>query len=117
MVRKFAAELREFDNVYFEIVNEPYATNPQVPDDWQRHITDVLDDAMKDWRQPFLISWNIANAKAAVTHPHPAVSIFNFHYAAPPETVAMNSGLSKVIGDNETGFRGTNNLPYRTEAW
>jgi len=22
-----------------------------------------------------------------------------------------------LIGDNETGFRGTNNLPYRTEAW
>jgi hypothetical protein len=117
MVRKFAAELRSFDNVYFEIVNEPYATNPRVPDDWQRHITDVLADEMKDWRQPFLISWNIANAKTVVTHPHPAVSIFNFHYAAPPDTVAMNWGLNKVVGDNETGFRGTNNLPYRTEAW
>jgi hypothetical protein len=29
----------------------------------------------------------------------------------------MNWGLQKVIGDNETGFRGTNDLPYRTEAW
>src|SRR3990172_2909094 len=29
----------------------------------------------------------------------------------------MNYGLNKVIGDNETGFRGTNNLPYRVEAW
>jgi hypothetical protein len=117
LVRKFAAELREFDNVYFEIVNEPYATKPRVSDDWQRHMTDVLADAMKDWPQPFLISWNIANAKAVVDKPHPAVSIFNFHYAAPPDTVAMNWGLRNVIGDNETGFRGTNNLPYRTEAW
>jgi hypothetical protein len=25
--------------------------------------------------------------------------------------------LNKVIGDNETGFRGTNDAPYRTEAW
>jgi hypothetical protein len=25
--------------------------------------------------------------------------------------------LNKVIGDNETGFRGTNDLPYRREAW
>lgn len=117
MVQKFAAELREFDNVYFEIVNEPYATKPRVPDDWERHITDVLAAAMKDWPKPFLISWNIANAKALVDKPHPAVSIFNFHYAAPPDTVAMNWGLNKVIGDNETGFRGTNDLPYRTEAW
>ncbi len=117
MVRKFAAELREFDNVYFEVVNEPYATKPPVPDDWQRHITGVLVDAMKDWQQPFLISWNIANGKATVANPHPAVSIFNFHYATPPDTVAMNWHLGKAIGDNETGFRGTNDLPYRTEAW
>jgi hypothetical protein len=117
MVRKFAAELRKFDNVYFEVVNEPYATKPRVPDDWQRHMTDVLADAMKVWRQPFLISWNIANAKAVIDKPHPEVSIFNFHYASPPDTVAMNWGLKKVIGDNETGFRGTNDLPYRTEAW
>ena len=42
MVRKFAAELRGSDNVTFEIVNEPYATDPRVPDNWQRHMTDVL---------------------------------------------------------------------------
>jgi hypothetical protein len=80
-------------------------------------MTDVLADAMKSWPQSFLISWNIANKSALVTNPHPAVSLFNFHYAAPPETVAMNWGLNKPIGDNETGFRGTNDLPYRTEAW
>jgi len=116
-VRKIAGELREFDNVYFEIVNEPYATKPRVPDDWQRHMTDVLADAMKDWPQPFLISWNIANGKALIDKPHPSVSIFNFHYATPPHTVALNWELKKAIGDNETGFRGTNDLPYRVEAW
>jgi hypothetical protein len=31
--------------------------------------------------------------------------------------VPLNYGLNKVLGDNETGFRGTNNLPYRSEAW
>jgi hypothetical protein len=25
--------------------------------------------------------------------------------------------LNRVIGDNETGFKGTNNFPYRREAW
>jgi hypothetical protein len=29
----------------------------------------------------------------------------------------MNYSLQKVIGDNETGFRGTNDAPYRMEAW
>jgi hypothetical protein len=81
-------------------------------------MTDVLAGAMRSWPQPFLISWNIANQIAAVTNPHPAVSLFNFHYAAAPfETVALNWGLQKAIGDNETGFRGTNDAPYRIEAW
>jgi hypothetical protein len=117
MVRKFATELRGFDNVTFEIVNEPYATSPRVPDDWQRHITDVLVAAMKNWPQPFLISWNIANGSQKVTNPPPNVSLFNFHYATPPNAVAENWALNKPIGDNETGFRGTNDAPYRMEAW
>jgi hypothetical protein len=45
------------------------------------------------------------------------VSILNFHYASPPVTVPMNHGLGRVIGDNETGFRGTADDPYRREAW
>src|SRR5262249_44967520 len=42
---------------------------------------------------------------------------FNFHYATPPETVGMNFALNKVIGDDETGFRGVHDRPYRIEAW
>jgi hypothetical protein len=45
------------------------------------------------------------------------VSIFNFHYASPPETVALNYGLNKVIGDDETGFRGVGDDVYRMEGW
>ena len=41
----------------------------------------------------------------------------NFHYAAPPATVGMNFGLNKVIGDDETGFRGVQDRPYLIEAW
>lgn len=117
LVRKLAAELRGFDNITFEIVNEPYAVKPPVPDNWQRHMTDVLVDAMKSWPNPFLISWNIANHSATVSNPHPAVSLFNFHYATPPVAVGLNAHLNKPIGDNETGFRGTNDAVYRSEAW
>ncbi|HWQ92194.1 MAG TPA: hypothetical protein VN673_11025, partial [Clostridia bacterium] len=45
------------------------------------------------------------------------ISIFNFHYASPPTAVAQNYQLNKVIGDNETGFKGTNDTHYRMEAW
>src|SRR5262249_53266908 len=57
------------------------------------------------------------NEKAKIDRPNPAVSVFNFHYAAPPATVGMNYGLDRVIGDDETGFRGTRDEPYRIEAW
>lgn len=117
VARKIVAELKGLDNVSFEICNEPYAVNPPVPDDWQRRMTDVVADAMKDWPQPAMISWNIANQSAKVENPHPAVSLFNFHYATPPDVVALNRHLNRPIGDNETGFRGTNDAPYRMEAW
>ena len=62
------------------------------------------------------IAQNIANKSAKIEKPHPAVSIFNFHYATPPDTVGMNYALNKVIGDDETGFRGTDRraLPDRS---
>jgi hypothetical protein len=115
MVRRIVEELRGFDNVYYEICNEPYER--RVAPEWEHRITDVIVDAQKSHRSPKLISQNIANKTAKVTDPHPAVSIFNFHYAVPPDAVAMNWHLNKVIGENETGFRGTNDAPYRTEAW
>jgi hypothetical protein len=80
-------------------------------------MVDVVVDAQSDHANRKLISLNVANRSAKVEEPHPAVSIFNFHYAAPPEAVTINFELNKVIGDNETGFRGTADLPYRSEAW
>ena len=150
MARKIVAELNEFDNVFYEICNEPYFGG--VTMEWQHHIADVIVETERGLmgqrsKKPtpapsqegnktsarsgtlaspegggaaegfHLISLNIANDKAKVTNSHPAISIFNFHYASPPETVAMNYDLNKVIGDNETGFKGTNDLPYRVEAW
>ncbi|HYG36884.1 MAG TPA: hypothetical protein VEC99_18975, partial [Clostridia bacterium] len=115
MVRKIVTELKGFDNLYYEICNEPYFGGVTL--EWQHHIATVIAETEKELGVRHLISQNIANDKAKVEKPHPAVSIFNFHYATPPDTVAMNYGLNKVIGDNETGFRGTNDSVYRMEGW
>lgn len=115
MVRRIVEELRGFDNLYYEICNEPYFGGVTLA--WQRYIADVISTTEGPRGPRHLISQNIANGRARVENPHPAVSIFNFHYATPPDTVAMNYGLGKVIGDNETGFNGTNDLAYRVEAW
>ena len=115
MVRKLATELKGFDNLYYEICNEPYFGG--VTRAWQRHIADVISETETGLGARHLLSQNIANGAARVEEPYPAISIFNFHYASPPDTVALNFGLNRVIGDNETGFRGTNDAPYRMEAW
>ena len=64
-----------------------------------------------------LVSWNVQNSSAKVENPHSGLSIFNFHYASPPVTVVMNYDINKVIGLNETGFKGTGDDYYRNEAW
>jgi hypothetical protein len=115
MTRKIVREVNKYDNLYFEICNEPYFGG--VTREWQHHIADIITETENPLPKRHLISQNIANDKALVENPHPSVSIFNFHYANPPDTVAMNYHLNKVIGDNETGFRGTNDAPYRVEAW
>src|SRR5688572_19269071 len=115
MVRKIVAELNEFDNLYYEICNEPYFGG--VTMEWQHHIADVIRDAEFPLPRKHLISQNIANNQALVESPHEAISIFNFHYANPPDAVTLNYHLDKAIGDNETGFAGTNNFPYRREGW
>jgi hypothetical protein len=115
MVRKIVSELKEFDNVMYEICNEPYFGGVTMP--WQYRIADVIMETEKSFATRHLITQNIANNKAKIQNPHPAVSVFNFHYASPPDTVGMNYALNKVIGDNETGFKGTNDTHYRMEAW
>lgn len=113
--RKIVQELNLYDNLYYEVCNEPYFGGVQ--EDWQRRMTEVIVETEATLENKHLISWNIANGRKKVENPHPAVSIFNFHYCVPPDTVAMNYHLGKVIGENETGFRGKEDILYRTEAW
>ncbi len=115
MVRKIVEELRDFDNLYYEVCNEPYFGGVTL--EWQHHIAEVIQQAEAKLKRKHLISRNVANDKAKVVDPHEAFSIFNFHYATPPDTVHMNYLLKKVIGDNETGFKGQLDATYRIEGW
>lgn len=115
LTRKMAQELAGFDNVIFEICNEPYFGGVTLA--WQRHISGVLAEEERKTGVRHLIAQNIANGSASVKDPDPEVSVLNFHYASPPDAVARNSDLRRVIGFDETGFKGSADLPYRTEGW
>jgi hypothetical protein len=115
LTRKIVSELRDFDNLYYEVCNEPYFGG--VTGQWQDRIIAAIVEAEANFPHKHLIARNIANGAQKIEKPNPAVSIFNFHYATPPVTVAQNYDLKKVLGDDETGFKGKADFTYRAEGW
>jgi len=115
VTRKIVTELNEFDNLYWEICNEPYFGGVTL--EWQKRIADAIVQAEAGLPRKHLIAQNIANGSKKIEDPNPAVSIFNFHYCSPPDAVAMNWHLGKVIADDETGFKGSGDTPYAPDGW
>ena len=115
VVRKIVTEVNAFDNVYFEICNEPYFGGVTL--DWQKRIAQVIVETESALPRKHLIAQNIANGSSRIEDPNPAVSIFNFHYSSPPDSVAMNYALNRVIADDETGFKGSDDSPYGPDGW
>jgi hypothetical protein len=111
-VAKATQELRDFDNVYLEVCNEPYFGG--VTMDWQRKVVDAIVESEKDVAHKHMIAQNIANGSPKIENPDPRVSIFNLHYAA---GLGDNYRVNKAIGDDETGFKGVADRAYRAEAW
>ncbi len=115
MVRKIVTELKDHDNLYYEICNEPYFGGVTL--EWQARIARTIVETETGLGVKHLIAQNIANHRQKIDNPNPLVSIFNFHYARPPVTVSENYGLNRPIGDDETGFDGSEDKTYRREAW
>jgi hypothetical protein len=115
MVRKIVSELRDFDNLYYEICNEPYFGGVTL--EWQEHIAKVIADVEAGAGKKHLIAQNWANGSKVVDAPNSLVSLFNFHYSRPPISVGMNWKLDRAIGNNETGFDGAADSTYRIQGW
>ena len=115
MVRKIVRELRDFDNLYYEICNEPYFGG--VTPEWQKHISQVIAETELRFPKKHLIDQNWANGSTLIDRPNPLVSLFTFHYSRPPASVAMNWKLNRAIGNNETGFDGNADATYRIQGW
>ena len=139
-VRKLVHEANDFDNVIFEIQNEPWSDrgnlasvlNPylQAPArDLYPNSIDVADELSMAWQarvaewiasedapNRHAIAQNYANFGFPVGELAPSVSIVNFHYAY-PAAVEVNYGLGKAIGYDETGFIGRDDLTYCRQAW
>ncbi|UCE50515.1 MAG: hypothetical protein JSW47_10200 [Phycisphaerales bacterium] len=123
MVRRIVRELNEFDNLYYEICNEPYERGGQTPA-WQAHVAQVVIEAEEALPHKHLIAqglpWRAANlpkGPGGRVMPNRHVSILNFHGASPPKPVSLYYDLNKVIAYDETGGRVASPDPYRIEGW
>jgi hypothetical protein len=113
MVKKIAEELKDLDNLYYELCNEPYwDEGPRMGDQWN----DRIIAAVREVDTTHLIAINVANDYARIDSPTDHISIYNFHYSQ-PNSVRDNYDLPFAFGDDETGFDGSSDSPYRREAW
>lgn len=130
MVRKIVQEVNGFDNVYFEICNEPYWLKgiPEVDSSihkqevtpeiyqWQQNIALTVKETEQRLPKKHLIAQNFANTYLKITNLDTNVSVLNFHYAYPPKTVTDNYALNKPVSFDETSD-GLNASERSTEAW
>ncbi|MGK7396786.1 MAG: hypothetical protein ACNS62_19575 [Candidatus Cyclobacteriaceae bacterium M3_2C_046] len=141
MVKKLVAELNEFDNLIFEIQNEPWADqantvmkiNPFIQEAqpawvnrvdlatpaalaWQDQMTIMIKQTEQDLPQQHIIAQNYCNFKYPIPHVTDNISIINFHYAY-PEAVTWNYGWNRPISFDESGFSGRDPVIYRRQAW
>jgi Cellulase (glycosyl hydrolase family 5) len=115
LARKLATELNAFDNLYFEICNEPYERGG-LTKEWNDQIVAAITEAESSLPKKHLIAQGFPPSNAAITGLNANVSILNFH-AASPDSVRLNYHLSKAIAFDETGGSDRSDRKYRTEGW
>lgn len=142
LVRKIVTELNGYDNIFYEIQNEPWADDPQkvmrtlrtldpgqgggwykwaeeasaASLKWQKRMAQLVVDTERELPKKHLVAQNYTNFKHSLDHVDPNISILNFHYAW-PETVWMNYGWNRPVSFDESGFAGSETDPYLRQAW
>ncbi len=140
--RKLVHEANEFDNVIFEIQNEPWSDRPVLADvvnpylfppardqypnsidvadalslAWQARVAEWITSEESSLPRKHLLAQNYSNFVAPIRQLVPHVSLVNFHYAY-PQAATVNYGFGLAIGYDETGFLGQDDRAYLRQAW
>ena len=115
VVTKLVTELNRFDNLYFEVCNEPYERGG-LTRDWNDQIIAAIADAETMLPNKHLVAQNFPPSSAAEAQLNARVSILNFH-AAKADSIRLNYSLNRVMAFDETGGADRSNRKYRTEGW
>lgn len=141
LVKKIVRDLNGFDNLFYEIQNEPWSDDPrkamrllkttepageawsywsetasEASLEWQKEIAATIVETERTLAKKHLVAQNFVNFKHSLEEVDQNVSILNFHYAW-PEAVSMNYGWNRVISFDESGFAGSSDTTYLRQAW
>ena len=143
LVEKIVTELNNFDNVFYEIQNEPWADDPQkvmrtlrtldpqpgqgdwykwaemaspASLEWQKLIGKTIVETETQLPKKHIIAQNYTNFMHSIDEVDPNVSIMNFHYVW-PEAVWLNYGWNRPVSFDESGFAGSSDSTYLRQAW
>jgi hypothetical protein len=114
LARKMAMELNEFDNVYFEICNEPYERGG-LTREWTDQIVAAIVHAESSLPNKHLIAQGFPPGDETIDRLNPAISILNFH-ATTAKSVRFNYHFNKPIAFDETGGD-VGGDAYRAQGW
>jgi cellulase (glycosyl hydrolase family 5) len=114
MVRKVVSELNAFDNLYYEVCNEPHERGG-LTKEWNDQIIAAIVEAEAGLPKKHLIAQGFPPSSNPVTELNPKVSILNFH-GGKSDTVRLNYHHNRVIAFDETGGE-RGDRRYRTEGW
>ena len=143
LVVKLVTELNGYNNVFYEIQNEPWSDDPKKvmrtlrtldPKqgegdwykwaemasheslEWQKVMAQTIVDTEETLPQKHQIAQNYTNFKHSKDNVDRNISILNFHYAW-PETVWMNYEWNLPVAFDESGFAGMETDTYLRQAW
>jgi len=115
VVRKLVTELNAFDNLYYEVCNEPYERGG-LTKEWNARIIAAIAETEASLPAKHLIAQGFPPVSNPINDLDPRVSILNFH-AAKPDHVRLNYGSNRVIAYDETGGSDRSDRLYRTQGW
>ena len=131
--KKIVAETNSFNNIIYNIANEPWFDNQAYPGfssptttatkQWIEQVSEWIIATEKDLPKKHLISVDYCN-EGKVIPPEDIntyfknISVFNHHYDKNARSVRLNyKNVNKVFSFNETGLMPTVTPQYRIQGW
>ena len=130
--RKLVRKLNRYDHLVWNLCNEPWFDNQEVPGfvsqphravkAWVRRVSEWVIDEELRLPKRHVLGVDLSNQGTVVapedlTGDFAPLSIFNVHYDANAQILSLNPRLPKLLSFNETGFNGTGDDLYRVQGW